>query len=88
MSPAGRGKPHAWRIEDREYARQERRRGRRHAFEPLEPRRTALVIDMVPFFVSDNEYRRGIVANIGAIAGGLRAAGASRAERAAAGHLC
>jgi nicotinamidase-related amidase len=76
LSPAGGGRLHAWRIEDREYARQERRRGRRHAFESLAPRRTALVvIDMVPFFVSQSEYCRGIVANISAIAGGLRGAG-------------
>jgi hypothetical protein len=49
------GKLHAWKIEDREYARHEERRGRQHAFETLEPRRTALVvIDMVPFFVSNS----------------------------------
>jgi hypothetical protein len=41
-------KIHAWRIEPREYARQEERRGRRHAYESLDPVRTALiVIDMV-----------------------------------------
>jgi nicotinamidase-related amidase len=69
-------KLHAWRIEDREYARQEERRGRRHAFEVLEPARTALVvIDMVPFFVSDSSYCLGIVPNISGIAAALRTAG-------------
>jgi nicotinamidase-related amidase len=71
-----KGKLHAWRIEDREYARQEERRGRRHAFETLEPVRTALVvIDMVPFFVSDSGYCLGIVPNISDIAAALRKAG-------------
>jgi ureidoacrylate peracid hydrolase len=69
-------KVHAWRIEDREYARHEQRRGRRHAFENLEPRQTALVvIYMVPFFVSELEYCRGIVPNITLIAVSLRNAG-------------
>jgi nicotinamidase-related amidase len=50
-------KIHAWRIEEREYARHEQRRGRRHAFERIEPERTALVVvDMVSFFVEENEY--------------------------------
>lgn len=69
-------KIHAWRIEDREYARQVERRGRRHAFETLQPKRTALVvIDMVPFFVSQGAYCRGIVPNISLIAASLRNAG-------------
>jgi hypothetical protein len=56
---------HDWLIEEREYARQEERRGRRYAFETLDPRRTALVVvDMVPFFVSANRHCRGIVPNI------------------------
>ena len=67
---------HAWQIEEREYARQEARRGRRHAFTKLAPERTALaVIDMVPFFVRQNAYTRGIVPNIGRLAAELRAAG-------------
>jgi nicotinamidase-related amidase len=67
---------HGWHIEDREYARQESRRGRRHAFERLEPSRTALVvIDMVPFFVEEMEYCRGIVPNISRMALCLRRAG-------------
>jgi nicotinamidase-related amidase len=67
---------HAWMIPDREYARQEARRGRRHAYARLDPRSTALVvIDMVPFFVNENPYCRGIVPNIRALASALRAAG-------------
>jgi nicotinamidase-related amidase len=71
-----KGRLHDWRIEDREYARQEERRGRRHAFETLVPARTALVvIDMVPFFVSGGGYCLGIVPNITSIADALRRAG-------------
>lgn len=67
---------HAWRIEPREYARQEARRGRRHAYERIDPRRTALVvIDMVPFFVAESAYCRGIVPNISLLAGALRSTG-------------
>jgi nicotinamidase-related amidase len=69
-------KSHVWRIEDREYARHEARRGRRFAFSRLVPARTALVvIDMVPFFVAGNPYCRGIVPNISRLAQALRAAG-------------
>lgn len=69
-------KLHEWRIEAREYARHELRRGRRFAFTQLTPARTALVvIDMVPFFVSDSPYCRGIVPNISRIASALRTAG-------------
>ena len=69
-------KLHDWRIEEREYRRQEERRGRRHAYETLAPATTALVVvDMVPFFVAESAYCRGIVPNINAIAASLRAAG-------------
>jgi nicotinamidase-related amidase len=69
-------KQHAWRIEEREYRRHEARRGRRHAFAHLTPRRTALVVvDMVPFFVEENEYTYGIVPNIVRLAAALRQAG-------------
>ncbi len=69
-------KIHNWRIEPREYARQEERRGRRHAYESLDPTRTALiVIDMVPFFAEVNPYVRGIVPNIRRISEALRTAG-------------
>lgn len=71
-------KTHAWHIEPREYARHESRRGRRHAFEHLVPGRTALVIvDMVPFFVLENPYCRGIVPTISHLADSLRTAGGS-----------
>ena len=67
---------HAWFVEEREYARHEARRGRRHAFERLDPRRTALVVvDIVPFFVRDSAYVRGIVPRVNALARTLRAAG-------------
>lgn len=67
---------HDWHIEAREYARQEDRRGRRHAYERIDPVRTALlVIDMVPFFLNELPYTRGIVPNISRIADTLRAAG-------------
>jgi nicotinamidase-related amidase len=69
-------KVHDWLIEDREYARQEQRRGRRHAFEVIEPARTAVVvIDMVPFFVAEMEYARGIVPNISRITDCVRRTG-------------
>ena len=58
---------HDWRIEEREYARQEQRRGRRHAYERLDPRRTALVVvDLVPFFVEEMPYARGMVPRVNA----------------------
>ena len=67
---------HDWHIEPREYARQEDRRGRRHAYEQITAEQTALlVIDMVPFFLNELPYTRGIVPNIRAIADALRAAG-------------
>lgn len=70
------GALHEWHIEEREYARQEQRRGRRHGYQNLDPTRTALVvIDMVPFFVNDNPYCRGIVRNIATVAEALRNAG-------------
>ncbi|CAM4144765.1 isochorismatase family cysteine hydrolase [Nocardia ninae] len=67
---------HDWRIEAREYERQENRRGRRFAYSDLVPAATALVvIDMVPFHVADNLYCHGIVPNINRLAETLRAAG-------------
>lgn len=74
--PGPEAKLHAWRIDPRQYARHEARRGRRHAFEHLDPARTALiVVDMIPFFVSDSPYCRGILPNIDALATSLRSAG-------------
>lgn len=76
MPSGNEARRHEWRIEAREYARHERRRGRRFAFTHLVPARTALVVlDMVPFFVSANPYCRGIVPDIRRLAGALRAAG-------------
>lgn len=67
---------HDWYIEEAQYARHEARRGRRHAFSSLVPARTALVVvDMVPFFLEENPYVRGIVPNIRLLADALRAAG-------------
>ena len=71
---------HEWHIEPREYERHEARRGRRHAYESLDPHRTALVVvDMVPFFLTENPYARGIVPNIRALAAALRTAGGTAA---------
>jgi nicotinamidase-related amidase len=71
-----RPKLHNWLIEQREYERQEQRRGRRHAYESVNPRRTALVvIDMIPFFVEESGYCRGILPNIVRLATALRSAG-------------
>jgi nicotinamidase-related amidase len=66
---------HAWQISTREYARQEERRGRRHAFNHLDPATTALVVvDMVPFF-GGNTHFSDVVENTNQIAAALRAAG-------------
>lgn len=76
MLPDPEALTHAWHIENRDYRRQEERRGRRFAYTSLEPARTALVvIDMVPFFVDANPYARGIVPNIRRLADHLRRAG-------------
>lgn len=67
---------HSWSIAEREYARQEARRGRRHAFLHLEPGRTALVVvDMTPFFADANPHCRDAIAPINRLAGALRAGG-------------
>lgn len=67
---------HHWAIADREYARHEARRGRRHAFERLDPTTTALVVvDMVPFFVAGNPRCQAIVPHINRLAAALRASG-------------
>lgn len=69
-------KVHDWRIDAREYARHESRRGRRHAFDTIDPRRAALVVvDLVPFFVSDNPYARAILPNVNRLAAALRSTG-------------
>ena len=64
---------HQWFIEPRQIERQESRRGRRHAYEWLDPRRTALVVvDIVPFFAEQSAYCRGIVPNVNRLAAELR----------------
>jgi nicotinamidase-related amidase len=64
--------PHNWSIDEREYARHEARRGRRYAYEELDPVRTALVVvDMVPFFTAAHR----VVPNVNTLAGALREAG-------------
>ncbi|CCM75622.1 Isochorismatase hydrolase [Rhizobium mesoamericanum STM3625] len=71
-----RPKLHNWLIEQGEYERQEQRRGRRHAYESVDARQTALiVIDMVPFFVEESGYCRGTLPNIIRLADALRTAG-------------
>ena len=67
---------HQWHIEEREIRRHEARRGRRHAFEQLDPARTALVVvDLVPFFVEENPYCAGIVQAVEQLASSVRSAG-------------
>lgn len=67
---------HQWSIDEREYARHEARRGRRHAYAHLVPHRTALVVvDLVPFFVQESAYVRGIVPRVNALAAAMRTAG-------------
>lgn len=72
------GSVHDWHIEEREYRRHERRRGRRHAYVHLDPRRTALVVvDMVPFFVEHLSYARGIVPSVNQLTAAARKAGST-----------
>lgn len=67
---------HDWFIEQREIDRHVSRRGRMHAYERIDPRTTALVVvDVVPFFVDESPYVRGIVPNINRLATTLRAIG-------------
>lgn len=67
---------HDWHVEEREIRRHESRRGRRHAYGHLDPRRTALVvIDVVPFFVEESAYVRGIVPRVNVLAAAMRSAG-------------
>src|ERR1044072_2644503 len=63
--PLMTGSESQWSIEEREYTRHESRRGRRHAYEELDPARTALVVvDMVRFFAE----ARDVVPNINLLA--------------------
>jgi len=74
--PIDGAKLHAWHIDPEQYRRHEKRRGRRHAYQTARATSTALiVIDMIPFFVNENPYCRGIVPNIVQLSSVLRAAG-------------
>ncbi|MEM7274734.1 MAG: isochorismatase family cysteine hydrolase [Actinomycetota bacterium] len=67
---------HRWRIEEREIQRHIARRGRRHAFEHLDPTRTALVvIDLVPFFVAESGHARATIRPVNETAAVLRSLG-------------
>ncbi|GGR58869.1 nicotinamidase-related amidase [Nocardioides luteus] len=67
---------HRWAIPEREYARHETRRGRRYAYESLDPARTALlVVDLVPFFYESNAVCHAITPNVRLLADALRGAG-------------
>lgn len=67
---------HEWCIDAGEYTRHESRRGRRHAFETVDPLRTALVVvDMIPFFCQENPYAAGIAPRIDKLAEVVRSVG-------------
>lgn len=73
---AGAARTHRWSIAEREYRRQEARRGRRHAYTDIDPEATALVvIDMVEFFLDSSPYARSIVPAVNQIATSLRRRG-------------
>jgi nicotinamidase-related amidase/ribosomal protein S18 acetylase RimI-like enzyme len=67
---------HSWAIPEREYSRQKTRRGRRYAYENLDPVKTALVVvDLVPFFYESNPTCYAITPNVRLLADALREAG-------------
>lgn len=69
-------KVHDWFIEECEYERHAQRRGRRHAYEHIDPERTAAVaIDLTPFFVEQSAYARGIVPRVNELATSVRNTG-------------
>lgn len=75
-NPNNEVKVHSWYIDPKEYARHENRRGKRHAYQIIKAPSTALVvIDMIPFFVNENPYCRGIIPKIARLASILRMAG-------------
>lgn len=72
-SPPDTGIDPDWFIAEREYRRQEQRRGRRHAYELVDPRRTALVVlDLVPFFVEHSRYARAVVPRVNRLSAAVR----------------
>ena len=69
---------HSWAVPERELARHEARRGRRHAYGPADPALTALVVvDVVGFFADESALVRGIIPTISEVAAALRSAGGS-----------
>lgn len=67
---------HEWHIERREIDRHLARRGSEHAFADIVASRTALVVvDLVPFFTRSNPYAAGVIPNVNALAGSVRAGG-------------
>jgi nicotinamidase-related amidase len=67
---------HDWSIAEREYERKTARRGRRHAYEKLNPATTALVVvDMVPFFTKESARCQAMIPTINSLATALRSAG-------------
>jgi nicotinamidase-related amidase len=67
---------HEWEIPERDVRRHVERRGRRHAYEVLDPAATALVVvDLMTFFVETTTFARGVVDPVNRLAGALRAVG-------------
>ncbi len=67
---------HEWEIPAGDVARHEQRRGRRFAYETLDPATTALlVVDLVTFFVETTTYAPGIVGSVERLAGAVRHSG-------------
>ena len=72
----GEPAPLHWAIDEQQYRRHEERRGRRHAFERLNPRTAVLVVvDVIPFFVEPSPRCRAIVPIVNLLAHELRQAG-------------
>lgn len=67
---------HQWEIPSSDVDRHLERRGRAHAYETLDPVRTALVVvDLLTEFVETTIYARGIVGAVNRLVGASRAAG-------------
>ena len=67
---------HEWKIAAGDIARHRQRRGRRYAYESLDPVTTALlVVDLVTFFVESTTYAPGIVGQVERLAGVVRRTG-------------
>lgn len=67
---------HEWKIPAGDIARHQQRRGRRFAYETIDPATTALlVVDLVTFFVETTTYAPGIVGQVERLAGAVRRSG-------------